>query len=377
MGEKLAGRFVLVRRGREGEKDQWLLFHKRDDHAVDGWDPEDHPRSVKSGRTNDEVQAAPAATWSSQSLWTGPTEDELAALDALGKAGEWTFGEHTLRLTNLDKVLFPAKPGRGGAKALTKRDLIRHHAVTAPAMLPYLADRPVNLHRYPRRHRQARLLAQGGAVARAGLDHSLALRGPRPRRDRVVLRRGLARRARLDGELWRHRAAPVDVHGGRAPSADLGDDRHRPGGQGHLRRRARAGAPVPHRARSPRRGCVPEGHRQARRPDLGARRRGLRVQGHQRVGGAPVACHRRHRPGPRELGVGEGQARRSHPARLHPERREQDPRRTVQRPSGARAHPCRCRSAGTSSTTPSWRPIDGPSEMSATDSPEPATRSRR
>jgi bifunctional non-homologous end joining protein LigD len=149
-GEKLRGRFVLVRRGRDRSgKEQWLLLHKHDEAAVAGWDPEEHPRSVKSGRTNDEVKAAPAATWSSSSLWTGPTDDELAALEDLGKAGEWTLGEHTLRLTNLDKVLFPAKRGRGGAKALTKRDLIRHHAVMAPAMLPYLADRPVNLHRYP------------------------------------------------------------------------------------------------------------------------------------------------------------------------------------------------------------------------------------
>jgi bifunctional non-homologous end joining protein LigD len=147
-GEKLSGRFVFVRRG-GGDKEQWLLLHKHDDHAIAGWDPEDHPRSVKSGRTNDEVKAAPAATWSSNALWVGPTEDELAALDALSKAGEWTLGEHTLRLTNLDKVLFPAKRGRGGSKALTKRDLIRHYAVMAPAMLPYLADRPVNLHRYP------------------------------------------------------------------------------------------------------------------------------------------------------------------------------------------------------------------------------------
>ena len=146
-GEKLRGRFVLVRRG--GDEKQWLLLHKHDDQAVSGWDPEDHPRSVKSGRTNDEVKAAPSATWTSGSLWTGPTEDELAALDALGQAGEWTLGGHTLRLTNLDKVLFPSKPGRGGAKALTKRDLVRHHAVVAPAMLPYLADRPVNLHRFP------------------------------------------------------------------------------------------------------------------------------------------------------------------------------------------------------------------------------------
>jgi bifunctional non-homologous end joining protein LigD len=146
-GEKLAGRFVLVRRGKPGDKEQWLLLHKHDDHAVDGWDPEDHPASVKSGRTNDDVLAAPSATWSSSSSWAGPTDDELDALDALGKAGEWTFGEHTLRLTNLDKVLFPAKRGR--AKALTKRDLIRHHAMLAPAMLPYLEGRPVNLHRFP------------------------------------------------------------------------------------------------------------------------------------------------------------------------------------------------------------------------------------
>jgi bifunctional non-homologous end joining protein LigD len=54
-GEKLAGRFVLVNRGRSAK--DWLLLHKRDDQAVEGWDPEDHPRSVKTGRTNDEVVA--------------------------------------------------------------------------------------------------------------------------------------------------------------------------------------------------------------------------------------------------------------------------------------------------------------------------------
>jgi bifunctional non-homologous end joining protein LigD len=145
-GEKLHGRFVLVRPGRGDSKEQWLLLHKHDDDAVAGWDPEEHPRSVKTGRTNDEVKVAPAASWSSSSLWVGPTPDELAALDALGKSGHWRLGEHTLKLTNLDKVLFPA---RRPHRALTKRDLIRHNATMAPAMLPYLADRPVNLHRFP------------------------------------------------------------------------------------------------------------------------------------------------------------------------------------------------------------------------------------
>jgi bifunctional non-homologous end joining protein LigD len=56
-GVKLRGHFALVRRGPRGDKEQWLLLHKHDDHAVPGWDAEDHPRSVKSGRTNDELRA--------------------------------------------------------------------------------------------------------------------------------------------------------------------------------------------------------------------------------------------------------------------------------------------------------------------------------
>ena len=163
-GEKLAGRFVLIRRddrGGGGGKEQWLLLHKADEHAQPGWDPEDHPRSVRSGRTNDEVAAAPAARWRSdlppaeaeQRLpprvppgWDPPSEDELAALDALGAAGRWEVQGLEVKLTNLDKVLFPALPGQA---PVTKRDLVRHHAVLAPLMLPYLHDRPVNLHRYP------------------------------------------------------------------------------------------------------------------------------------------------------------------------------------------------------------------------------------
>jgi bifunctional non-homologous end joining protein LigD len=146
-GDKLAGRFALVRRGPRDDSQQWLLIHKHDSSAVSGWDPEDHPRSVKSGRTNEEVKAAPAATWSSRESWRAPTSDELTALDALPKSGgQWTFGGETLKLTNLSKVLVPAE---GSCASVTKRDLIRHYASVAPVILPYLHDRPVNLRRYP------------------------------------------------------------------------------------------------------------------------------------------------------------------------------------------------------------------------------------
>ena len=72
--------------------------------------------------------------------------DPLGELDALGANGRWTFDGVELALTNLDKVLFPASPA---APAYTKRDLVRYYAAIGPTMLPYLADRPVNLHRYP------------------------------------------------------------------------------------------------------------------------------------------------------------------------------------------------------------------------------------
>ena len=53
-----------------------------------------------------------------------------------------------LRLTNLDKVLFPPRDGVDEAP-VTKRELIAYFARIAPVMLPHLADRPLNLQRFP------------------------------------------------------------------------------------------------------------------------------------------------------------------------------------------------------------------------------------
>jgi bifunctional non-homologous end joining protein LigD len=70
------------------------------------------------------------------------TPAELEALETLGDGGRWEVGGHDVRLTNLDKVLFP---GAG----FTKRDLVRYYATIAPVILPYLRDRPINVHRWP------------------------------------------------------------------------------------------------------------------------------------------------------------------------------------------------------------------------------------
>ena len=224
-GQKLRGRFILVRRGEPGRsgKEQWLLLHKHDEYAVKGWNPEDHPESVLSGRTNDEVKAAPDRMWRSDlppakasvavnpagaapggrapstrrtivgsgaqgkggsgddedgsgqdesgagrrkngpgqdkngpgqdkngpgqdENWDAPSAGELAALDALGPGGTWDVFGRRLRLTNLGKELFPARPGE---QPVTKREFIAYAARIAPVILPYLAGRPLNMNRYP------------------------------------------------------------------------------------------------------------------------------------------------------------------------------------------------------------------------------------
>ena len=112
-----------------------------------------------------------------------------------------------MKLTNLDKVLFPA---RRPHPALTKRDLIRHNATMAPAMLPYLADRPVNLHRFP------------DGIAKPGFWHKAApshaptgsdagtTRTPTPARPSSTSC-STRRRAGVGRQLRRHRGPPVDV----------------------------------------------------------------------------------------------------------------------------------------------------------------------
>ncbi len=159
-GERLHGQFVLIRTDRqEGNKEQWLLLHKRDEHAVEGWDAEDHPRSVVTGRTNDEVLAEGTRRWHTDQPAERAeedvthddelepvAEDALAALEALGREGEWEVFGRRLKVTNLDKVLFPA---RDGEQPVTKRDLLRFVSRTAHLAVPHLQGRALNLNRYP------------------------------------------------------------------------------------------------------------------------------------------------------------------------------------------------------------------------------------
>jgi bifunctional non-homologous end joining protein LigD len=77
-----------------------------------------------------------------------PTFDDVVAqLTRLESAsGEGTLalpGGHTLDVTSLGKVVFPAA-------GFTKGDLLRYYARVAPVLLPIVADRPLVLRRFPK-----------------------------------------------------------------------------------------------------------------------------------------------------------------------------------------------------------------------------------
>ena len=79
--------------------------------------------------------------------FTGATKEELDMLAKMPQEGIWSVGGRELKLTNLDKVLFP--PLSDKEKPITKRELVAYFGRIAPAMLPHLAERPLNLHRFP------------------------------------------------------------------------------------------------------------------------------------------------------------------------------------------------------------------------------------
>src|SRR3989304_4306926 len=69
-GQKVQGEIHLVRtrmagRGKSDDGTQWLLFKKRDTDAVPGWSLPTPSRSVKSGRSIEEIKRDEPARWSS------------------------------------------------------------------------------------------------------------------------------------------------------------------------------------------------------------------------------------------------------------------------------------------------------------------------
>jgi len=94
------------------------------------------------------TRAAAAATDATNS--SGVAASEVAAvleqLDNPAQRMDLRVGAARFSLTNLDRVYWPAQPGRA---AVDKRDFLRYLARVARYMLPHLADRPLTMIRMP------------------------------------------------------------------------------------------------------------------------------------------------------------------------------------------------------------------------------------
>jgi bifunctional non-homologous end joining protein LigD len=108
------------------------------------------PRAVRREvplRDGVSIGAAPAMLVGANE--NGPTSLVASLLESLAAAKANTTLEvegHKVKLTNLDKVFWPAY---GSRPPFTKRDLIRYYVEVAPWLLPHLKDRPLTLTRYP------------------------------------------------------------------------------------------------------------------------------------------------------------------------------------------------------------------------------------
>jgi bifunctional non-homologous end joining protein LigD len=102
-------------------------------------------RGLEAGRDANEVRRETAQPATS-SAPVAASESELAALATLANEGTWSVGGHTVRVTNLEKVLFP---GRDGEPGVTKRELLSYYAWVAPLLVPLIRDHALNLQRFP------------------------------------------------------------------------------------------------------------------------------------------------------------------------------------------------------------------------------------
>ena len=122
--------------------------------AFQSWTEDDHLRAPVFLRLRDDID--PRAVTRSYSgsaspaveALSRPIDDIVAQLDSKKTAFTLAVGSHRIRLTNLDRVYWPADPARK-LPAFTKRDLLAYLAQISPYMLPHLADRPLTMIRMP------------------------------------------------------------------------------------------------------------------------------------------------------------------------------------------------------------------------------------
>ena len=191
-------------------------------------------------------------------------------------------------------MLFPTRDETG---PVTKRDLIRYYSCVAPTLLPYLLDRPLNLHRYPDGIEHKGFWQKAAPAyapdwiprwrndeADAGESelYLVADSPPRWRGSRTTARSSCTRGRRRIADVHQPTYALIDLD---------------PGHRHQLGRSVVARPAAPDRARAPRRARLSQGDGAARHPDLDPDRARADLRRDPRLGRAAVA-RRSARPSP-------------------------------------------------------------------------------
>jgi len=113
---------------------EWTSANKVRHPRFLGLRPDKDPREVtREVERNEKASEGAGEAWEQDEIPTAGRGENMEATR--------TVGGHRIKLTNLDKVLFP--------DGLTKGQVIDYYERIAPVMLPHIKDRPLNLERFP------------------------------------------------------------------------------------------------------------------------------------------------------------------------------------------------------------------------------------
>jgi bifunctional non-homologous end joining protein LigD len=185
--------------------------------AFHGWTDDGHLRAPVFVRFRDDVDAREAAARPGRhAMGEGPAPDGIAEivaqLDAAKSSLTLAVGAHRIKLTNLDRVYWPANAALK-QPALTKRDLLRYLAQVSPYMLPHLADRPLTMIRMPDGIGGQRFFQKHWEPARPGFVEAISVfSGHKDERHEYLLCNNLptllwlAQQGTLEFHVWHSRA---------------------------------------------------------------------------------------------------------------------------------------------------------------------------
>ena len=180
------------------------------------WTPEGALRAPVFLRLRDDVDAKKVRRESHRSGDEDsiPRNDVVSQLANSKSTLSLAIGPHQLKLTNLDRVYWPANPALK-QPAYTKRDLLRYLAQVSEYMLPHLADRPLTMIRMPDGIRGQRFFQKHWEQARPDFVETITVwSGHKDESHEYLLCNNLptllwlAQSGTLEFHIWHSRAKP-------------------------------------------------------------------------------------------------------------------------------------------------------------------------